>query len=103
MQVRALLEQAISALPEEFRLVFVLREVEGMTVEATAEARDVKPATVKTRLLRARRRLQDALAPELKSVLSDSFAFAGGDCEALTDRVVRAWCNDTDTSSGRAT
>lgn len=103
VQVRALLEQAISALPEEFRLVFVLREVEGMTVEATAEALDVKPATVKTRLLRARRRLQDALAPELKSVLSDSFAFAGGDCEALTDRVVRAWCNDTDTSSGRAT
>ncbi len=103
VQVRALLEQAISALPEEFRLVFVLREVEGMTVEATAEALDVKPATVKTRLLRARRRLQDALAPELKSVLSDSFAFAGGDCEALTDHVVRAWCDDTDTSSGRAT
>ena len=99
VQVRALLEQAISALPEEFRLVFVLREVEGMTVEATAEALDVKPATVKTRLLRARRRLQDALAPELKSVLSDSFAFAGGDCEALTDRVVRAWCNCTDTYS----
>ena len=103
VQVRALLEQAISALPEEFRLVFVLREVEGMTVEATAEALDVKPATVKTRLLRARRRLQDALAPDLKSVLSDSFAFAGGDCAALTDRVERAWCNDTDTSSGRAT
>ena len=43
VQVRALLEQAISALPEEFRLVFVLREVEGMTVEATAEALGVQP------------------------------------------------------------
>jgi RNA polymerase sigma-70 factor, ECF subfamily len=90
-QVRRLLEDAISALPAGFRLVFVLREIEGMTVEATAEALDLKPATVKTRLLRARRRLQDALAPELKSALADSFAFAGGDCETLTERVVKAW------------
>ena len=92
VQVRGLLEQAISGLPEDFRLVFVLREVEGMTVEATAEVLNLNPATVKTRLLRARRRLQDALAPELKSVLSDSFAFAGGDCVALSERVVHAWC-----------
>ena len=65
MQVRRLLEDAISALPAGFRLVFVLREIEGMTVEATAEALGLKPATVKTRFLRARRRLQEALAPEL--------------------------------------
>ena len=94
IQVQRLLEEAISALPAGFRLVFVLREIEGMTVEATAEALDLKPATVKTRLLRARRRLQDALAPELKSALAESFAFAGGDCEALTERVVQAWCKD---------
>ena len=92
VQVRRLLEDAISALPAGFRLVFVLREVEGMTVEATAEALDLKPATVKTRLLRARRRLRDALAPELRSALAESFAFAGGDCEALTERVVQTWC-----------
>jgi RNA polymerase sigma-70 factor, ECF subfamily len=94
IQVRRLLEDAISALPAGFRLVFVLREIEGMTVEATAEALGLKPATVKTRFLRARRRLQDALAPELSAALADSFAFAGGDCEALTDRVVKAWCGD---------
>ncbi len=94
VQVRRLLEDAISALPAGFRLVFVLREIEGMTVEATADALHLKPATVKTRLLRARRRLQDALAPELKSALAESFAFAGGDCEALTERVVQAWCRD---------
>jgi RNA polymerase sigma-70 factor, ECF subfamily len=95
MQVRRLLEDAISALPASFRLVFVLREIEGMTVDATAEALGLKTATVKTRFLRARRRLQDALAPELSAVLADSFAFAGGDCEALTERVVRAWCAET--------
>ena len=101
IQVRRLLEEAISALPAGFRLVFVLREIEGMTVEATADALGLKPATVKTRLLRARRRLQDALAPELKSVLADSFAFAGGDCEALTERVVRAWCATSTTSAAQ--
>lgn len=94
MQIRRLLEDAISALPANFRLVFVLREIEGMTVEATAEALGLKPATVKTRFLRARRLLQDVLAPELSAALADSFAFAGGDCQALTDRVVRAWCED---------
>jgi RNA polymerase sigma-70 factor, ECF subfamily len=94
LQVRRLLEDAISALPAGFRLVFVLREIEGMTVEATAEALGLKPATVKTRFLRARRRLQDALAPDLSAALADSFAFAGGDCEALTERVVRAWCKN---------
>jgi RNA polymerase sigma-70 factor, ECF subfamily len=94
IQVRRLLEEAIAALPAGFRLVFVLREIEGMTVEATAEALGLKPATVKTRFLRARRRLQDALAPDLSAALADSFAFAGGDCEALTERVVRAWCKN---------
>jgi len=92
VQVRRLLEEAISALPADFRLVFVLREIEGMTVEATAAALGLKPATVKTRFLRARRRLQEALAPELSAALADSFAFAGGDCEALTERVVQTWC-----------
>ena len=79
MQVRRLLEEAIAALPTDFRLVFVLRDVEGLTVEATAEALDLNPATVKTRHLRARRRLQAALAPEFRAALSDAFAFAGGD------------------------
>ena len=65
-----------------------------MTVEETAEALDLNPATVKTRHLRARRRLQDALAPELKATLSDAFAFAGGDCEALTERVMQGWCKE---------
>ena len=93
VQVRRLLEEAIAALPTDFRLAFVLREVEGLTVEATAEALDLNPATVKTRHLRARRRLQATLAPEFKAALADAFAFAGGDCDALTDRVVQAWCN----------
>lgn len=56
--------------------------------------------TVKTRHLRARRRLQDALDPELKSALAESFTFAGLDCEAMTESVVRAWCGDEAVTSG---
>jgi RNA polymerase sigma-70 factor (ECF subfamily) len=87
-QLRKLIESAIAALPEAFRTVFVLREVEGLTVEDTSEALDIPIATVKTRLFRARRRLKDALAPEVRSALAGTFPFAGADCERMTLRVI---------------
>jgi RNA polymerase sigma-70 factor (ECF subfamily) len=89
-QVRALLEQAVAALPDAFRTVFVLREVEGLTVEETADVLGTPAATVKTRLFRARRKMQEMLAPELGTVLSGTFPFAGADCAALTRRVLEA-------------
>jgi RNA polymerase sigma-70 factor (ECF subfamily) len=88
-QLRALLERAVGALPENFRAVFVLREIEGLSVEETAEALAIPQATVKTRLLRARRRLQDALAPEVRTALTGTFPFAGADCAAMADRVLK--------------
>jgi RNA polymerase sigma-70 factor, ECF subfamily len=87
-QIRSLIEQAVAALPEMFRTVFVLREVEGLSSEETAEVLDLPVATVKTRLFRARRRLQQALAPEMHNVLNGTFPFAGSDCAALTERVL---------------
>ena len=91
-QVRKLMEAAIGRLPAPFRTVFVLREIEGLSVEETAEALGIVPATVKTRFLRARRRLQEELAPELKTVLSGTFPFAGADCARLTELVVERYC-----------
>ena len=87
-QVAKLLEQAIEELPEEFRIVFIMREVEGLSNEETAEAVQISPATVKTRLFRARRRLQAVLAPTLTDALRGAFPFAGRACEALTKRVL---------------
>src|SRR3546814_5622185 len=55
-ELRRLMESAIAALPETFRLVFVLREIEEQSVEEVAAMLDLNPATVKTRHLRARRR-----------------------------------------------
>lgn len=89
-QVRKLLEQAVGELEEPFRTVFVLREVEGLSGEETAEVLGIPIATVKTRLFRGRRLLKEKLAPEVTTALSGTFPFAGRDCDALTERVLRA-------------
>jgi RNA polymerase sigma-70 factor (ECF subfamily) len=87
-QLRKVLESAIAALPEAFRTVFVLRDVEGLTVEDTSQVLGIPVATVKTRLFRARRKLRDALAPEVRSALVGTFPFAGVDCERMTLKVI---------------
>jgi RNA polymerase sigma-70 factor (ECF subfamily) len=87
-QVARVLERAIGKLPENFRMVFVLREVEGLSVEETATVLEIREETVKTRLLRARRRLQQELDPELREALHGAFPFAGADCDRLTERVL---------------
>jgi len=89
-QLRQLIERAVADLPVAFRTVFVLREVEGLSVAETAETLDIPQTTVKTRLLRARRKLQDALAPDVRGALTGAFPFAGADCERITERVLTA-------------
>jgi RNA polymerase sigma-70 factor (ECF subfamily) len=95
-QIRGLLEQAVAGLPDAFRTVFVLREIEGLSVEETAEILGTPEATVKTRLFRARRRMQEILAPQVGTALSGTFPFAGADCAALTRRVLEALGFETD-------
>lgn len=87
-QISKLLEMAIARLPDTFRPVFILREIEGLSVEETAEILQIPEETVKTRLFRARKRLQKELDPELCSALSEIFPFAGADCERITEQVV---------------
>jgi RNA polymerase sigma-70 factor (ECF subfamily) len=84
------LEAAIAALPADFRLVFVMRAVEQMSIEDVAEAAGILPQTVKTRYLRARRRLRDALGPDIQAALNETACFAGADCEAMTARTLAA-------------
>jgi RNA polymerase sigma-70 factor, ECF subfamily len=91
-QIAKLLETAIARLPDTFRPVFVLREIEGLSIEDTAQALQIPEETVKTRLFRARRRLQKELDPQLCDALAETFPFAGADCEALTNRVITSFC-----------
>ncbi len=85
-QMRRLLERKIDALPLAFRTVFVMREVEEMTVEESAICLGVPQATVRTRLFRARALLREALAEDMDTATGDVFGFAGARC----DRIVAA-------------
>ena len=89
-QIRRILEQAIDELPEGFRTVLVARLVEGMSVEDTAELLGLRPATVKTRLFRARALLRSAIEERLGRVLQDAFPFGGERCQRIADRVIAA-------------
>jgi RNA polymerase sigma-70 factor (ECF subfamily) len=64
-EVRHLLEQALAELDDKYRLVFVLRDLEGLSVRDTASALGLTEATVKVRLLRARLQLRERLTRAL--------------------------------------
>ena len=72
MELRAMLEKAVADLPEAYRCVFVLRDIEAMSVAEAAEALEVPEATIKTRHWRARRLLRTALAPEFRDACACS-------------------------------
>jgi len=88
-QILQLVEQAADNLPKPFRLVFVTRVIEGMSVEETSELLGIKPETVKTRLHRARQLVRDQLDRQIGPVLMDAFPFAGRRCERMTEAVMK--------------
>jgi RNA polymerase sigma-70 factor (ECF subfamily) len=88
-QILRLVEQATDNLPEVYRVVFVTRVIEGMSVEETADLLGIKPETVKTRLHRARLLVRDQLNKRIGPVLMDAFPFAGRRCERMTGAVMK--------------
>lgn len=88
-EILQLVERAADNLPEIFRIVFVTRVVEGMSVEETAELLGLQTETVKTRLHRARRLVREQLDEQIGPVLMDAFPFAGRRCERLTNAVMK--------------
>jgi RNA polymerase sigma-70 factor, ECF subfamily len=62
-EFRAILAKAVASLGQKYREVFLLRDVERMSIEETAQVLNISVASVKTRLLRARLMLRDILAP----------------------------------------
>lgn len=85
-ELAALIERAVTNLPDTFRGVFMLREVEGLSTEETAECLGLNEATVKTRLHRARAMLRRTLTADVGPSASMAFQFKGHRC----DRLVRA-------------
>ena len=87
-QTRRLLERAVDDLPDAFRLVFIMREIEECSVEETAIQMGIKPETVKTRLHRARRMLRESLQAQLQSTLNGAFPFLGARCDRIRRLVI---------------
>ena len=87
-EMRRLLESQIDALPDAYRAVFMLRAVEELSVEETAAVLHLEPATVRTRLFRARSMLREALAQKIDLACEDAFSFAGERCDRVVARVL---------------
>ncbi|MER9775676.1 RNA polymerase sigma factor [Mesorhizobium sp. M0220] len=88
-QILELVERATDSLPDVYRLVFVARVIEGLSIEETGELLGVRPETIKTRLHRARALVRKALDDQIGPVLLDAFPFAGRRCERLTNAVMQ--------------
>lgn len=78
-EVRELLKRALLSLAQKYREVFVLRDVQHLSIEETAEALGISSGAVKTRLLRARLMLRDLLAPGLGADWSSRLLFPKGE------------------------
>jgi RNA polymerase sigma-70 factor (ECF subfamily) len=87
-ELGALIERRIDALPEVFRRVFVLRAIEEMSVEETADLLGIPAATVRTRYFRARNLLRESLAQSVGTALGGAFAFAGARCNRIVAAVL---------------
>jgi RNA polymerase sigma-70 factor, ECF subfamily len=85
---RQLLELAIDSLPQPFRMVFMLRVVEELSVAETAACLDLNPATVKTRLHRAHARLRADISRRLRREHLTLFEFGGATCDRIVARVL---------------
>ena len=79
---------AIDSLPEQFRVVFVMRAVEEMSGEEVALCLDIPEATVRSRFFRARGQLRGALLQHVDSAFADVFSFDGARCDRIVANVL---------------
>ena len=85
-ELNFIIEDALKQLPEEYRLVFSLREINQLSVKETAEVLDISEANVKVRLNRAKMMLRKEI--ELAYQPEDIFEFNLVYCDAMVDRVM---------------
>ena len=88
-EMRHTLEEAIGSLPEQFRSVFMLREVEGLSLRETSAYLDIPVATVKTRDHRARAMLREKLEGKIEAATRQAFPFLGSRCDRIVSEVLQ--------------
>lgn len=85
--LRRLIEHAVDELPDNYRHVFMLRAVEGLSVAETATSLGISEVNTKVRLLRARALLRESLGQHLGPLLENVFAFDGQRCDRIVAHV----------------
>lgn len=80
-RLRGMLAEAVEALPEIYRVVFVLRDVEGLDTAAAAQCLDISEAAVRVRLHRARRRLRRLIEGRVGREVRHLFEFHLSRCD----------------------
>src|SRR5215475_1992738 len=87
-ELKVVLEKAFDALPDDYRSVFMLREIEGLSTAETAECLELSEENVKTRLHRARALLQRELYSLVGANANMAFQFLGPRCDRIVARVL---------------
>jgi RNA polymerase sigma-70 factor (ECF subfamily) len=87
-QMRSVLERRVGELPETFRVVFMMRSVEELSVEETAQSLGISEETVRSRHFRAKGMLRESLARDIDIAERDVFEFAGANCDAIVAAVL---------------
>ena len=85
-ELKDILEKAVARLPEKYRVVFVMREVQGMSTDETMEALELGESNVKMRLIRAKEMLRDSLQQIWNP--KDIYEFNLVRCDRIVDKVM---------------
>jgi len=85
-ELKDILEKAVARLPEKYRVVFVMREVQGMSTDETMEALDLGESNVKMRLIRAKEMLRESLQNLWNP--RDIYEFNLVRCDRIVDNVM---------------
>ncbi|HEX9295103.1 MAG TPA: RNA polymerase sigma factor [Polyangiaceae bacterium] len=89
-ELARLFEEACDALPDPYRVVFIMRGIEEMSTAETAECLDVTQETVKVRFHRARALLRESFNDDIAEAAREAFSFLGKRCARLTGSVTSA-------------
>ena len=88
-ELRRILEHAVDALPDSYKVVFVLRDIEGMTTGEAGDCLGLGEEAVKTRLHRARGMIRRTLSERIGGTAGDAFPFHAPRCDRVVAAVLR--------------
>jgi len=93
-ELHRVLEEAVDALPETYRTVFMLRDIEGLSTSETGEGLGIGNEAVKTRLHRARAMIRQAVTVRIGEVANGAFQFHAPRCDRVVWAVLAKICSN---------